>query len=272
MASMFGRLTREVKEWHPLPLLCKRCNVRNPYPGSELKGTIKEGTVDHTRPNPPAESEGVMAFGSHILSGAIDAPIQCFGKQSKQAVPNTGGGAIRFESSGGLGVREDLVLEQEAAKLKSQAEQKPSMDLFSNIFGDSDSDSEEDDTQKDTDKQGEAGAKSAPAAGALLASRQEQSLVELRQDGSPESKRPKLLAPPNTKPTAEPASRSMPPKPESNSLGSAMMASVFGDDDGDNGIEELPVAPKPPVETAEQKVAGGDEASKIVFRKPKYST
>jgi hypothetical protein len=33
--KMFGKLTREVKEWRPENLLCKRFNVRNPFAGKE---------------------------------------------------------------------------------------------------------------------------------------------------------------------------------------------------------------------------------------------
>ena len=30
--KMFGALTRQTCEWHPAPLLCKRFNVKNPFP------------------------------------------------------------------------------------------------------------------------------------------------------------------------------------------------------------------------------------------------
>ncbi|XP_052215401.1 G patch domain-containing protein 1-like isoform X1 [Dreissena polymorpha] len=41
--KMFGKLTREVHEWHPDNLVCKRFNVPNPYPGSTIVGltTVK---------------------------------------------------------------------------------------------------------------------------------------------------------------------------------------------------------------------------------------
>ena len=35
----FGAATREVLEWRPAPLLCKRANVRNPFPGGDKVGT-----------------------------------------------------------------------------------------------------------------------------------------------------------------------------------------------------------------------------------------
>jgi len=31
--GMYGKLTREVVEWHPDKVVCKRFNVPNPYPG-----------------------------------------------------------------------------------------------------------------------------------------------------------------------------------------------------------------------------------------------
>ncbi|CAI9161817.1 unnamed protein product [Rangifer tarandus platyrhynchus] len=36
--KMFGKLTRDIFEWHPDKLLCKRFNVPDPYPGSTLVG------------------------------------------------------------------------------------------------------------------------------------------------------------------------------------------------------------------------------------------
>ncbi|XP_070201013.1 G patch domain-containing protein 1-like isoform X2 [Littorina saxatilis] len=36
--KMYGRLTREDMEWHPHNLLCKRFNVPNPYPESDMVG------------------------------------------------------------------------------------------------------------------------------------------------------------------------------------------------------------------------------------------
>ena len=32
-ADMFGILTRQVEEWHPHRVLCKRFNIPDPYPG-----------------------------------------------------------------------------------------------------------------------------------------------------------------------------------------------------------------------------------------------
>lgn len=32
-ADMFGVLTRQVEEWHPHRIVCKRFNVPDPYPG-----------------------------------------------------------------------------------------------------------------------------------------------------------------------------------------------------------------------------------------------
>ena len=31
--KMFGKLTRDVLEWHPDRVLCKRFNIPDPYPG-----------------------------------------------------------------------------------------------------------------------------------------------------------------------------------------------------------------------------------------------
>ncbi|KAF0298815.1 G patch domain-containing protein 1 [Amphibalanus amphitrite] len=37
---MFGFLTRQTQEWHPAALLCRRFNVKNPYPHSSIVGTL----------------------------------------------------------------------------------------------------------------------------------------------------------------------------------------------------------------------------------------
>ncbi|NXO75142.1 GPTC1 protein, partial [Sitta europaea] len=39
--KMFGKLTRDTFEWHPDKLLCKRFNVRDPYPDSSVVGLPK---------------------------------------------------------------------------------------------------------------------------------------------------------------------------------------------------------------------------------------
>ncbi|CAL1536527.1 unnamed protein product [Lymnaea stagnalis] len=39
--KMFGKLTREEFEWHPDQLVCRRFNVPNPYPGSDVVGLPK---------------------------------------------------------------------------------------------------------------------------------------------------------------------------------------------------------------------------------------
>jgi hypothetical protein len=37
--KMYGKLTREVIEWHPDKLLCRRFNIANPYPESSQVGS-----------------------------------------------------------------------------------------------------------------------------------------------------------------------------------------------------------------------------------------
>lgn len=39
--KMFGKLTRDNFEWHPNKILCKRFNIPNPYPGSDVVGVLK---------------------------------------------------------------------------------------------------------------------------------------------------------------------------------------------------------------------------------------
>ncbi|NWU21041.1 GPTC1 protein, partial [Dyaphorophyia castanea] len=58
--KMFGKLTRDKFEWHPDKLLCKRFNVRDPYPDSSVVGLPKVKRDKYsvfnflTVPEPPA--------------------------------------------------------------------------------------------------------------------------------------------------------------------------------------------------------------------------
>jgi len=254
MKNMFGLLTRERKEWHPMPLLCKRCNVRNPYPGSELKGTVAAGTVDPARLKPAPDDDGSMSFGSHITADAIDAPIESFGKKPKSTTTKAAGGAIQFESSGGIAKTEDAAVAAEAAKIKEQSEKKPSMDIFSNIFGDSDSDSDE--------EKGEEKAPEQPAGSQNNPTPSEQAAPTREGKGDEAPKRQKVSA----------ASGEANAKPAD--AGRALMAGIFGDD-VDDGIEELPPATAAPKETRLEEGDGStpeaDGEAKFVFRKPKFA-
>ena len=99
----FGAATREVLEWRPAPLLCKRANVRNPFPGGDKVGTQRLET--------PA------GFG-HLPKSMIEAIAE-------ELVP----GSSRDKKP----VKKAKALEFEKAaepEIEIVAVDKPSMDMF----------------------------------------------------------------------------------------------------------------------------------------------
>jgi len=288
--NMFGKLTRETHEWHPLPLLCRRCNVRNPYPDSDLKGTKTESAAKQ----PGAEDE--MMFGAHITAGAIDAPIEGGQAKTKSKKPS---GAIQFESSGkqgGVTLTEEKALEEAAEKLKARAEAKPAMDLFQDIFGDSDSDEEGDSVT--TTKSGGTKPSNATVAGAASGTPGVASVdedgdanvprrgVAKEASGAPE-KRPLEAAD-----TADTQGCSKPKSPKKKAakkadVGLEMLRGVFGDDDVEDSqvssaaassqaeVKEKDVKPGLTQQSASgegdpkpDSVTEGEET--FTFRKPKF--
>jgi len=238
--DMFGVMTRERFEWHPLPLLCKRCNIRNPYHGSELKGTVADGAPEPVSKSASAASEVESGFGSHIFEEAIDAPITSFGKKPKPSKPI--GGAIMFESSGGIAVKEEKAIEAAAEKLNEAAAKKPDMDMFQDIFGDDSDDSEEEDEKKEVSSGvNEAGASStAQKTTEDIAKELAKDLAKVREgtgvSGTQLTKKPKL------------------------DVGAKMMSGIFGDDDLMDKAPE-PVEPLP---------GEAGETQTFVFRKPAF--
>ncbi|KAL3860793.1 hypothetical protein ACJMK2_010860 [Sinanodonta woodiana] len=68
--NMYGQLTREVQEWHPCKLLCKRFNVPHPYPGSTIVGlrTVKRDKYSvFNFLNFPSQED---------VEGSVDSPEQ----------------------------------------------------------------------------------------------------------------------------------------------------------------------------------------------------
>ncbi|CAG0902601.1 unnamed protein product [Cyprideis torosa] len=131
-SKMYGRLTRVVRDWYPDKLVCKRFNIADPYPDSEVVGTIR------------------------IPSSASERPTMV---KEKQEEPNQADVKALMEVTEGeergvadmVDVTSKAERPEDAAKAgEKEVEQtpadggRPSLDLFTAIFGESD---DEDDTE-----------------------------------------------------------------------------------------------------------------------------
>ncbi|NWI50293.1 GPTC1 protein, partial [Calyptomena viridis] len=156
--KMFGKLTRDKFEWHPDKLLCKRFNVRDPYPDSSIVGLPKVKRDKYsvfnflTLPEPttsvtPATNEKVQESNSlnkpkkpsrwdvsdkeqekkDSISEFISLARSKAEQQQQQPVAAAG--------ESGAGPRETLPTE-EGNEDKDQEEEsrRPPMDLFKAIF------------------------------------------------------------------------------------------------------------------------------------------
>eukprot|EP00658_Telonema_sp_P-2_P013279 TRINITY_DN15028_c0_g1_i2.p1 TRINITY_DN15028_c0_g1~~TRINITY_DN15028_c0_g1_i2.p1 ORF type:complete len:756 (-),score=221.97 TRINITY_DN15028_c0_g1_i2:366-2633(-) len=112
----YGAATRQVYEWRPAPLLCKRTNNKNPYPGSETVGTVRVET--------PA---GFAHLPQHMLE-SISAELAPKEKPKKQKM------ALEFDQA----IQEEQADEDPSLKID-----KPSIDIFKAIFEDSDEEDED---------------------------------------------------------------------------------------------------------------------------------
>ncbi|NXI35802.1 GPTC1 protein, partial [Galbula dea] len=155
--KMFGKLTRDIFEWHPEKLLCKRFNVPDPYPDSSIIGlpkvkrdkysvfnflTVPEPTTSVTqatdekvqqnktlnKPKKPSrwdmsdkEKEKKDSISEFISLARSKADVQ-----QRPAVPAT--------EESGAGRSETLPTEVTSEDKDQEEESRPSMDLFKAIF------------------------------------------------------------------------------------------------------------------------------------------
>ncbi|XP_077974839.1 G patch domain-containing protein 1-like isoform X2 [Styela clava] len=189
--KMFGLITRECVEWHPDPLLCKRFNVPNPYPNSDIVGipgsnsdrTLemflhpddfkrkKNSNLSQVKPIAYKDVSESQAKATGIISDTKNPPT--FNKLSKSVsrwdkeAPAQGpklnhenSSSNEFEKAHAPNEVPDSLkeLSTELKKENEQQVERPSMELFKAIFensdesSDEDSDSENDNLQTKNDK------------------------------------------------------------------------------------------------------------------------
>ena len=183
--KMFGKLTRDNFEWHPNKILCKRFNIPNPYPGSDVVGVLKVRRSKFTL------GEFITPVKSHSITddpstrSGEDSQSDKLGIRSKTAViknalpktsesvsvtselvartsaesssattsvsPETNVGVTDVPESTG----EEKTAEEPQNNEDISAPKRPPMDLFKAIFANSSSDeseASEEDEDDDTER------------------------------------------------------------------------------------------------------------------------
>ena len=183
--KMFGKLTRDNFEWHPNKILCKRFNIPNPYPGSDVVGVLKVRRSKFTL------GEFITPVKSHSITddpstrSGEDSQSDKLGIRSKTAViknalpktsesvsvtselvartssesssattsvsPETNVGVADVPESTG----EEKTAEEPQNNEDISAPKRPPMDLFKAIFANSSSDeseASEEDEDDDTER------------------------------------------------------------------------------------------------------------------------
>ena len=130
--KLYGKLTREIVDWHPARLLCVRFNVKPPYGDSSVIGTA------------PMKSK------FDVFGRLNELPMT--DKDKHKPVP-----AIESETKKTDDVIEDnVVITENDKEDNDKVPEKPSMDLFQSIFlasSDSSSNESEVDEPKNNDKE-----------------------------------------------------------------------------------------------------------------------
>lgn len=127
--GMYGALTREVSEWTPGRLLCKRFGVRNPRPDVEVPNSDDSMSVASAPAMPPRSTTSSSAWdpASIVLSSqSASAPPSVPSNSGPKDLANIGLGEDDDQG------RDTLTYE------------RPSMDIFKAIFASDDEDSDED--------------------------------------------------------------------------------------------------------------------------------
>uniref|UniRef100_A0A1I8BHG1 G-patch domain-containing protein n=1 Tax=Meloidogyne hapla TaxID=6305 RepID=A0A1I8BHG1_MELHA len=146
-SNQFGVSTRQLHEWHPAPDLCKRFNVANPYPESQLlgvpglSGQRYGGQKDYS-----SEYSLIELAGS--LGGKSSTDTQ-YRRHSSRFDQTSGNGQQQQQS---MPLIKNEVKETNEEKIEKKIENAP-IELLSAIFGDDDI--EEDEIQKEDDEEDE---------------------------------------------------------------------------------------------------------------------
>jgi G patch domain-containing protein 1 len=145
--KMFGLMTRQIIEWHPDRLVCKRFNVPDPYPKSSIVGIPKEKrkvssldqfiSVDRLTGRGGEETQ----TSSSVERPSNDAPKLEF----QRAIETQPVHVDKEKQSHSYDQSKNLSVEH---KEDEKEEERPSMDIFKAIFADS----EESESSEDEDK------------------------------------------------------------------------------------------------------------------------
>lgn len=174
--KMFGKLTRDNFEWHPVNTLCKRFNIPNPYPGSHLVGVPKVRRPKFTLGDfiVPQETTRAITYensssNDENTSGTLGTTSKSVGVTDGQPTPSESKSASSDLSTktfvepsitasvSKLDIQpneseQDTTKEAQNDEVNS-VQKRPGMDLFKAIFADSSSDeseaSDEDEVGKD---------------------------------------------------------------------------------------------------------------------------
>jgi len=151
--KIFGPETHKTSEWHPDPLLCRRFNVPDPYPDSDMVGTEQTSIFSNLK---AIEAEAVKNMNQQETDIREE-------ESEKQKEINDMISSIRnsstSQSSSNINAENKREDKNESSDSESDTEaEAPSMDLFKSIFAaDSDSDNcdvtTSSDDETDDDKQ-----------------------------------------------------------------------------------------------------------------------
>ncbi|XP_071346026.1 G patch domain-containing protein 1 isoform X2 [Trachinotus anak] len=161
--KMFGKLTREMFEWHPDKLLCKRFNVPDPFPGSGMVGlpkvkrdkfsvfnflTVTESREITAPPKPPEsgkksrwdvsdqkEEKKKKDPLSELLSAARNQTETKLDQSSAPALPASAGSSHQSKTKPVDQQSSDK--RKEGDEEEEEEESRPPMDLFKAIFASS---------------------------------------------------------------------------------------------------------------------------------------
>ncbi|KAH9490971.1 G patch domain-containing protein 1 [Bulinus truncatus] len=155
--GMFGQLTHEVFEWHPNSLLCKRFNVPNPYPGSDIVGlpSVKRDKFSvfnflNFNDYQPQETEPSSEKVSVPVDKTLKPEKKTMASVFKVLDDPTFNEPIHRRTSDDNSEHTEMDLPVEETSVDEQKEViSPDMDLFRAIFKNSDSEDSDDEVVKE---------------------------------------------------------------------------------------------------------------------------
>lgn len=148
--KMFGKLTRDVFEWHPNNIMCKRFNIPNPYPGSDVIGVPKGRRVKFSLGDfitPQAENSSAKQTSSSESereseklgnSANVVATPEVLPKSSEYTSASVESSSVANSVGGQTAVR--LLTSETKQDEANSPPKRPPMDLFKAIFAESSED------------------------------------------------------------------------------------------------------------------------------------